>query len=122
MLCSFIVPMLCAHRYTHLYVNRVILAGIHAGLSCPTPFWLMQICSLQICAGIQTTCIWLVILDTGYPLPAGMTRLKYNDECSTWERRANRSAVEDAEHPSPCPQTERKSYLLIAKSQKLTFI
>jgi len=31
----------------------VIPAGIHVRLSCLTPFGLMQICSRQICAGIQ---------------------------------------------------------------------
>jgi len=31
----------------------VIPAGIHVKLSCLTPFGLMQICSRQICAGIQ---------------------------------------------------------------------
>jgi len=34
-------------------IQYVIPAGIHARLSCLTPFGLMQICSRQICAGIQ---------------------------------------------------------------------
>ncbi|MDD1635295.1 MAG: hypothetical protein LUQ06_03090 [Methylococcaceae bacterium] len=40
--------------YTSLKIY-VIPAGIHDRLSCLSPFGLMQICSRQICAGIQTS-------------------------------------------------------------------
>jgi len=55
--------------------SNAIPAGIHIRLSCLKPFGLMQICSRQICAGIQTTWMFLgppsMALDTRFP--AGMT-------------------------------------------------
>ncbi len=58
----------------------VIPAWIHVRLSCLTPFGLMQICSRQICAGIQAPCMALSLpsmaLDTRFP--AGMTNLRIN--------------------------------------------
>jgi hypothetical protein len=68
--------------------KSVIPAGIHVRLSCLTPFGLMQICSKQICAGIQT--IWKYLSSpslsttlrtshgTGYPLPGGYDELPCN--------------------------------------------
>jgi len=64
----------------HIVIHKsVIPAGIHVRLSCLSPFGLMQICSRQICAGIQTTWKYLsspsMALDTRFP--AGMTRNLY---------------------------------------------
>ena len=57
----------------------VIPAGIHDRLSCLSPFRLMQICSRQICAGIQSIGMYLsspsMALDTRFP--AGMTNSAY---------------------------------------------
>ncbi len=62
-------------------INRsAIPAGIHVRLSCLSPLGLMQICSRQICAGIQTTGKYSrspsMALDTRFP--AGITSYLYN--------------------------------------------
>jgi hypothetical protein len=73
-------------RGAHIVIHKsVIPAGIHARLSCPSPFGLMQICSRQICAGIQTTWKYLSSPSltttlrtghgTGYLLPCGYDEL-----------------------------------------------
>ena len=69
--------------------KTVIPAGIYFRLSL-MPFELMQICSRQICAGIQDTWTYLsspsMALDTRFP--AGMTtpeQFVYKDERVAWE-------------------------------------
>ena len=63
-----------------IYLFQDRHSGIHVRLSCLTPFGLMQICSRQICAGIQAPWMGLrlpsMALDTR--LPAGMTGLRIN--------------------------------------------
>jgi hypothetical protein len=64
-----------------IYFSKIVIpTWIHSGLCCPEPFGLMQICSRQICAGIQAPWMNLdlpsMALDTCFP--AGMTGLRIN--------------------------------------------
>jgi len=84
--------ILLCHITWSLFSKIVIPARIHIRLSCLTPFGLMQICSRQICAGIQTTWKYLsspsltTTLRTGhgnrYPLPGGYDELPVYFYCS----------------------------------------
>jgi hypothetical protein len=56
-LCTWYPKMLRSFSSKGISTSHIaaIPAGLHFRLSCMTPFGLMQICSRQICAGIQNT-------------------------------------------------------------------